>query len=163
VAVSRIEIIVTDRGGARKVRGDVASIGTAADSTNAKARKLTQTLRTTATVTRDVRNLLIILGAARITKGLVTATDEFKSMKNTLRGFNVGARNINAVRKQVLGIANDSRTGAKATTILFGRLKKATKDLGLSNGEVLKLTGTAQKALRLGGASSVEATQAVRQ
>ena len=162
-SVHRIEIIVTDRGGAKRVARDVRAIGPAADRASAKARNLTQTLRQTATVTRDLRNLFIILGAARITKGLVTATDEFKQMKNTLKGFDVGAKNIESVRKKVVGIANASRTGAKETAVFFGRLKKATKDLGLSNTEVLKLTGTAQKALRLGGASSTEATQAVRQ
>lgn len=158
-----INIIVTDRGGARTVSRSITGIGTAADRANRKTGKLVGTLRDVATVSRDIRNLFLILGAAKTFSFVRGASDEFKRINNTLRGFEVGEKNLDNIRKQIKAVANESRVGAKETTVFFGRLKKATKDLGLSDRQVLELTGTAQKALRLGGASATEATQAVRQ
>lgn len=163
MATQTIQIIVTDRGGARTVKRDLTAVGTAADRVNKKTGKLVGTLRNVATVSRDIRNLFLILGAAKTFGFVRGASDEFKRINNTLRGFEVGAKNLDNVRKQLKAVANESRVGAKETTVLFGRLKKATQSLGLSDREVLKLTGTAQKALRLGGASATEAAQAVRQ
>jgi tape measure domain-containing protein len=163
MATERIEIIVTDRGTAKKVSRDISSIGPAADRASGKARVLTRTLRDVATVSRDIRNLFLILGASRTIGFVNRATNEFKSMNNTLRGFGTSAKLVDGLRKQIVAVANSSRVGASETTVFFGRLKKATKDLGLSDRQVLELTGTAQRALRLGGASANEATQAVRQ
>jgi len=94
---------------------------------------------------------------------LAQAFDDFTRIQNTLKGFGVSSRSVDRVTESITKLANEARTSSVETATLFGRLRLATRDLGLTEKDVLELTGTLNKALRLSGSSGLEASQSVRQ
>ena len=112
---------------------------------------------------RSLRGLIGLFSAFYTVRYLGEAADSYTRMGNALKGFGVGANSVNRVRKEVTGLSNDARVDAEQATVLFGRLRLATRDLGASERDVLDVTGTVNKALRLSGASSLEASQSIRQ
>lgn len=65
--------------------------------------------------------------------------------------------------EQVRAIANSTGSDIDATAALFGKLTQATKDLGVSQGDVARMTETINQAFIVSGASAVEWSNAIRQ
>jgi len=112
---------------------------------------------------RGLRGLAGAVSGFYAGRYLAQAFDDFTRIQNTLKGFGVGAGSIDRVTDALTDLANEARVSSVETATLFGRLRLATRDLGLSEKEVLDLTGTLNKALRLSGSSGLEASQSVRQ
>lgn len=112
---------------------------------------------------RGLRGLAGAVSGFYAGRYLAQAFDDFTRIQNALKGFGVGAGSIDRVTDALTDLANEARVSSVETATLFGRLRLATRDLGLSEKEVLGLTGTLNKALRLSGSSGLEASQSVRQ
>jgi tape measure domain-containing protein len=112
---------------------------------------------------RSLRGLIGLFSAFYAIRYIGEAADSFTRMSNALKGFGVGSSSISRVRKEIVGLSNDARVDAEQATVLFGRLRLATRDLGATEQDVLGITGTINKALRLSGSSSLEASQSIRQ
>ena len=141
----------------------VQKLGTDATKTAGRVNSLFKSLvipaATGASIRETGRSLNSLIGrfAAFYTgRVLVGISDEFGRMSNVLSGFGVAAGEIDKVRKSINGVANAARVDAVQAATLFGRLRQATKGLGLSSLELVDIVGTVNKALRLGGASSLE-------
>jgi len=154
----------------RRLQGDIRRTGQVSTATAGRVRALTRSLAVPAATNasllsaqRNVRGLLGAFSAFYAVRYIGEAADSFTRMNNALKGFGVGARSIDRVRKGILAVSNDARVDAEQATVLFGRLRLATRDLGTSEQDVLQLTGTINKALRLSGSSALEASQSIRQ
>ncbi len=115
------------------------------------------------TARRNVRGLVGAFSAFYAVRFIGETADSFTRMNNALKGFGVGANSVDRIRKAVTALSNDARVDAEQAVVLFGRLRLATRDLGLTTKDVLGLTGTINKALRLSGSSAIEASQSIRQ
>ncbi len=164
-------------GGVRRVDSSVKKVESSVRRTDTAVKQFSRTVRKTGTdtqkmwkgvtvpssVTGSIKSLVTLLAGVQAVRGVGVITDEFIRMNNTLRGFGTAEGAVNRVRKQINAIAIDARVSATETATLYGRLRLATRDFGTSQKEVLKVTSTVSKALRLSGSSGLEASQSIRQ
>ena len=164
-------------GGVRRVDSSVKKVESSVRRTDKAVKQFSRTVRKTGTdtqkmwkgvtvpnsVTSSIKSLVTLLAGVQAVRGVGIITDEFIRMNNTLKGFGTAEGDVNRVRKQINAIAIDARVSATETATLYGRLRLATRDFGTSQKEVLKVTSTVSKALRLSGSSGLEASQSIRQ
>ena len=112
---------------------------------------------------RSLRGLLGIFASFYTARIGVELSDSFTRIGNTLKGFGAAERDLGRLRKRITEISLAARVSSEETATLFGRFSLATKGLGLTEEDVLDVTETVNKALRLSGSSSLEASQSVRQ
>lgn len=91
------------------------------------------------------------------------AIEQFTELNNKLKTVTKTTKELISVRKKLLAISNDSRTALSATVQLYARTTRAVKSLGLSEAKRLKFTSLLTKEAVVGGATTIEATNAIRQ
>lgn len=147
----------------KKVDASVTKLGTTVTQTKNKAKGMWESFGVPGGVTKGVNRLVGAFLGFRAVAAITQVSDEFIRMNNTLKGFGVAANEIGRVRKQINELSINARVSAVETATLFGRLRLATRDFGTSQKDVLKVTQTVSKALRLSGSSGLEASQSIRQ
>lgn len=135
--------------GSRVVTRNIDGIGTAADRASGPVDRLKGLLAT------------LVTGAAVVQLGRLA--DEYTNLQNRLRLVTTSTANLSRVNKELLGIANQTRSDFTATGELYTRLASTTKDLGLSQQELLDFTKRVNQAIVLSGASAQEAAGGLRQ
>lgn len=108
---------------------------------------------------RAIQTLFAALG---VRAGL-RAIEQFTELNNKIKTVTSSTKELIAIRKKLLAIANASRTNLSATVQLYARTTRAVKKLGLSEAKRLKFTSLLTKESIVGGATTIEATQAIRQ
>jgi tape measure domain-containing protein len=84
--------------------------------------------------------------------------NEFQNLQNRLRYLAGGdMQQVNSMVADLQGVATRTRGDLGATTEAFVRISLATKQMGLSGSETMKLTERLNKAIALSGASGAEA------
>ena len=154
----------------RRTQNDMRRVGNEATRTSGRVTSMMAAFTVPTAAAASLRNMQRGLrGLAGAISGfyagryLAQAFDDFTRIQNTLKGFGVSVRSVDRVTESITKLANEARTSSVETATLFGRLRLATRELGLAESEVLELTGTLYKALRLSGSSGLEASQSVRQ
>lgn len=135
--------------GSRVVARNIDGIGGAADRASGPLDRLKGLIAT------------LVTGAAVTQLGRLA--DEYTNLQNRLRLVTTGTENLNRVTKELLGIANQTRSDFTATGELYARLASTTKELGLSQQELLDFTKRVNQAIVLSGASAQEAAGGLRQ
>lgn len=84
--------------------------------------------------------------------------NEFQTLQNRLRYLAGGdMEKVNSLFGQLQEVAGRTRADLSATTEAFVRMSLATKQMGLSSDETLRLTESLNKAIALSGATGAEA------
>ena len=135
--------------GSRVVKRNLQDIGTAADGA--------------ADALGTMKNILLGIVSGGVLAGLMRMADTYTTMQNKLRLVTSGTENLARVTKELLGIANQTRTDFEATTELYGRMANSSKELGLSQKDLLRFTKSINQAITLSGASAEEAAGGLRQ
>lgn len=135
--------------GSRVVTRNIDGIGGAADRASGPLDRLKGLIAT------------LVTGAAVVQLGRLA--DEYTNLQNRLRLVTTGTENLSRVTKELLGIANQTRSDFTATGELFAKLSSTTKELGLSQQELLDFTKRVNQAIVLSGASAQEAAGGLRQ
>lgn len=144
----RVEIIITETG-ARVVKRSITEIGTSAKGSADSVAFLQQAL--------------ITLGGANLIQRLVGVADAFTNMQNRIRLVTNNVEELNAVTEELLGISNRTRTSIETNAELFNRFALSTRELGLSQGRVLRIIESVNKATLISGASAKEANNGLIQ
>lgn len=139
----RLVIEVSERG-ARVVSGDIRRIGDSARSAEGGVSLL--------------RRALGALVTAGFVRQLVRTADAFTNIQNRLRLVTESTTQLNAVQNELLRISNETRTAFETNANLFNRLALSTRELGLTQREVLQLTESLNQAVIISGASGTEAS-----
>ena len=127
--------------------------------------------------TRNANNALGLLGrnarlaaAAIATVGTALAVREyaqaanaFQNQANKLRIVTDSTKDLMAVQGSLLRLSNESRTSLEATTTLYSRLALFSDGLGLSQQQLLNITGNVSKALVVSGATAQESASVITQ
>lgn len=135
--------------GSRVVTRNIEGIGGAADKARGPLDRLKGLIAT------------VVTGAAIVSLGRLA--DEYTNLQNRLRLVTTGAENLRRVNKELLTISNQTRSDLSATSELYFRLASNTKELGLSQQQLLGFTKSVNQAIILSGASSAEASGGLRQ
>lgn len=95
--------------------------------------------------------------------GAIRFADQMKNLENQLRLTVSSEEELVSVRKALLDVSNDSRSDFQATAQLYARMHRATRDLDVSQGDLVNVTETITKSFAVSGATVQETEGAVRQ
>lgn len=118
---------------------------------------------TTGALTGEINRLALAVGAVFTARAGIGLLDGYTQISNRLNTIAKDVDNLNGLIEASHGIAQDTYTDWKVTTEAVVRFTNATKELGVSQREVLDFTTTLNKAILLSGASSSEATNGLIQ
>lgn len=142
MAEERIDIVITERG-SRVVQRNLEDIGGGA--------------RKSADGVEFLKKALATLGAAITAGELIRLMDTFTNLQNRLRATGLEAQNLSAVYRELLGVANSTRSSFEGSVELYSRLALSSKELGVSQQELIDFTKSLNQAIILSGASATEA------
>ena len=94
---------------------------------------------------------------------VVEYADAYQNLKNKLMAFSGGQEEANNKFKDITDIAKNTRSDISAVGDLYTKLTITSKELGLSQGQVGKITETFSKALKVSGASAASSASAILQ
>lgn len=148
MATERIDIVVTQKG-ATEVRRDLESIGQGSDKAAASLDRL--------------QNLLKVVAVGWAANKIKEALDGYTNLSNRLRLVATDAQNLAQLQDAVYQAAQRTRTPYADLANLYARVALNTKQLGLSQQEVLNLTQTVAQAIKVSGSTTAEATGSIIQ
>lgn len=167
--------------GAAAVKGALTSVGTAAEDMGRKMHhSLRQPRNEMGQFTRDVRGVrkevdalngslsglrtaFRALGVGLVARGLVELSDTYTTIVNRTKTVTDSQRELDLVMKETFALAQETSTGWKELTDAYARIRRSTKDLGLSQKESLRITETLAKGIQLSGATASETASVMRQ
>lgn len=135
--------------GSREVVRRIGDVGNAADKADDQLLSLKGVLAT------------LVTGATLLS--LARMADEFTNLQNRLRLVTTDSANLARITKELGQIANSTRSDFTATAELYARMATSSKELGLSQQELLNFTKSLNQAVILSGASAEEAAGGIRQ
>ena len=110
-----------------------------------------------------LKSLLAGLVTASAVASVVRMADEYTNLQNRLRLVTSDTANLKKVTAELLAVSNQTRSDFTATGELYSRLASSTKELGLSQRQLLNFTKQVNQAIVLSGASAQEAAGGLRQ
>lgn len=142
MAEERIDIVVSERG-SRVVRRNIENIGNSSQKAAGGVDFL--------------KRALVGLGAVVSAREVIRLLDTYTNLQNRLRATGLEAQNLSAVYNQLLGVANQTRSSFEGSVELYSRLAISSKELGVSQQELINFTKSLNQAIILSGASATEA------
>ena len=103
------------------------------------------------------------LSAGLAVQQVVRYADAWQNASNQLRQVTEGTEQLAQVQGQLLGLANETRSGFESTANLYSRLARSTTELGLEQSDLLDLTKSINQAFVASGATAQEADAAITQ
>lgn len=88
---------------------------------------------------------------------IISLSDAYKNLTNRIRTVTTSEAEAVAVRAKLLDLSNRTRSDVGATTEGYVRLASATKNLNLSQSQLLSFTESLNKTIKLSGATGAEA------
>ena len=141
--------IVVREDGSRVVRRDIESIGTSAET----ARKGLGLLKGA---------IAAAVGGAVLNE-VRQMVDTWTTMNNRLRLTTDGQANLNAVMQELVNISGRTRSSLESNVELYSRIAVSAKELGVSQSDILQFTEKLNKAIKISGATSEEASAGIIQ
>lgn len=141
--------IVVREDGSRVVKRNLESVGGSAD----KAAGLVGKFKT----------ILAGIAGGVVVNQLRELADSYTQIQNRLRLTTNDQANLNAVFNELQAISTRTRSALEANVDLYSRLALSTKDLGLSQKDLLQFTESVNQAIKISGASATEAEGGLRQ
>lgn len=146
-------------------------IKTAMDKTETGAKRGQKSLKEVENASESLRRigsraLLAFAGVAATTFAsgkVVEYADSYTNLQNRIKTVLDPTQDLASVTADLLKVSNDTRSSLESTSILYARLKRNTKDLSLSNEELLNVTKTINQSFAVSGASAQEAQAAIIQ
>ena len=148
----------------------VDSFRRSVDNLNRTTPGLQQGSRRVDTISRSVnglkRALLGLLGinfAVRATRGVLQTVSAYQALDNRIRTVARTEEAFNRTQGRLLKLAQDTNSAYAATVESFSRLAASAQELGRSQEELFRVQETLNKAVALGGSTSVEGAAGLRQ
>lgn len=104
-----------------------------------------------------LRNAFVGLSAGLLVREYAQLSDSLTNTQNRLRLVTSSATELADVQRQLVDIANRSRSAFSGTSEIFNRLAVSGKELGVTNQQLLQFTESLNQAIVLSGASAQEA------
>lgn len=143
-----IRIVVEERG-SKQAAQNIRGIGTAATAAD-KALGL-------------LKAALAAVGVVAAIKQYVELSNTYQTLQNRIRLVTSSQQEQVAVTRELLDVSNQTFTSLRDTTELYARLAFNTRNLGLTQKEVLDVTRSLNQAVILSGAGAREASNAIIQ
>jgi tape measure domain-containing protein len=141
------------RTGGQAVRAELGGI-------KREARGLQGQLVTTGRSLVNTRNLLLSLATASGLSQAVRMADTYKLLNARLRNVSDSARDAGRAYERLLAVSNRTRSDVEGSVALYSKLIMSGKMFGVTQERALVITENVNKALRISGASAIEAAAA---
>lgn len=148
MTIEFFQLSVSTRG-TRRVKRDLKSIGKTAGG----VRKTLGFLRAA----------LVVFASIQILSGIGKLADKFTNLRNKLRQVTKSTDQMNKVQQALFAVSQLTGTSLEANATLLFRMTRATGQLGLSFKSLIKITQTIAKTIKLSGAETQEASNALIQ
>lgn len=142
MATERIDIVIQEQG-SRVVKRSLEDIGTTAGKSSSAVDYLKRTLAS--------------LGVAALLGKFVSDLNKITELQNRLRSVGLEGQALEAIYQKLLKTSNDTRQSFESTVEMYSRLATSSKELGVSQNELIQFTKSLNQAVTLSGASAVEA------
>lgn len=111
----------------------------------------------------NLRGVLAGVGGLMAAREYVQYADTMTNVASKLKLVTHSTQELAEVQANLFKLSNDTRAGLEETVTLYARVARNAEQLGLSQQKVLQLTESVNKAIRISGASSAEASSSVIQ
>lgn len=142
-------VVRFDAQGARTVARDIGNIGKESSQAAIHAHRLKNALR----------GLAVAFGALK----LKDLTDTYISLQNRIKFVTQGHAQLAVVTDQLFGVAQRTRASWADVTDQYSRARFALERLGISSNDTVKFVETLNQMVALSGATTAEASGALRQ
>jgi tape measure domain-containing protein len=142
MTTEKIDIRIREDGSVA-VKRNIDSIGQAATKTEGAVSFLKRTLAT--------------LGVGLGVREILQLADSYTSLQNRLRSTGLEGNSLTAVYQSLLKASNDTRSSVEGSVELYSRLALSSKELGVSQQQLIDFTTSLNQAITLSGATAVEA------
>lgn len=148
-AIIRLSAVDDTRAGLTSVRGSLNSLD---DRAAALGRNFAM-----------LRASFLSVFAGTAVRSIVQAADTYSNLNARLALVTKSTAEFTFAQEALFAMAQQTRTGLQQTSDLFGTLSRSTESLGVSQGAVLAVTETINKALAVSGTSAGNAAAALVQ
>lgn len=138
------------RTGAAEVKGNLRAVKN-------EARGLQSQLVATGRSAVNARNFIMSLVTAAGIRQAVQMADTYKLINARLLNVSDSARDARGAYAQLLEMSNRTRSSIEGSAALYTKLILSGKQYGVTQERALKITENVNKALRISGASAIEA------
>ena len=104
-----------------------------------------------------LKKALASIGGALAVRELLGMINTYQNLQNRLRSTGLEAASLTAVYKALLDVSNDTRSSVEGSVELYARLATSSKELGVSQQQLIDFTKSLNQAIILSGASATEA------
>lgn len=148
MATHTFQIVVT-QSGAQATAAAIGQVGAAAQKS--------------ASALAFFRQALVVASTVRAAAGFVDLIDAATRIDNRLRVATNSSQEFARAQQFVAQISRSTRTELESNAVTYGRLLKSTESLGLSSGYLEKVMTGLALSVKVGGATSMEARNAMIQ
>jgi lambda family phage tail tape measure protein len=120
-------------------------------------------LRNLQAVMGTVTGAMAGIGGALALREIADAADRWQTLEGRLRLVTQSARELRSTQDELFAASQRTRADFSGTVDLYARLARSTRDLGISQGTLLDVTETVNKAMAVSGATAQEAAAAITQ
>ena len=138
----------------------LADSGAKADDASKKVAESTTRVSDAA---KTAYTAITALAGSMVVSQVVAYADEWQNAENKIKLVTTSSSDLAATQKALMAVANETRAGFSSTSDLYVSLSRSTKDLGLSQTELLGITKTINQTFAVSGASASEMDGAIRQ
>ncbi|WP_163836875.1 tape measure protein [Spartinivicinus ruber] len=110
-----------------------------------------------------VKGVLSAIAGSMAIREVVQAADAFAKMQAQLDLVSSSASEARQSYSALFDLAQESRADIEATVGLYSKLARSTKEMSLSNEQLLAITETVNKSFKISGASAEEAKYSIIQ
>lgn len=149
------------------ISADTSSFDTAQKRVRGELSQTDQVLAQSEQRWSNWKKAIVALGSG-ISLGLIARetmqlSDAMTSVTNKLKLATDGTEQLTRVTASLFNVAKGTRSNFESTAELYAKLERSTRDLGLSEERLLKVTESVNKSFAISGASTQEAAGAIRQ
>lgn len=112
---------------------------------------------------RMLSGVLAAVGAMQLARQFINLADQAANLDGKLRNVTSGAADLEQIQNRLFVTSQASASSYASNVDLFVRLTNATRELGVSQSEVLGLTDVLNKAFMVSGATASETQNALTQ
>lgn len=112
---------------------------------------------------RAVVQAMSAIASAMGIREVVQLADSWTRLEGRLKTVTTSAAELASVQRQLVNVANATRTGIEETITLYTRLAQTAGELGMSQSDVVRLTDLTAKTLIVSGTSATQASGALLQ
>lgn len=141
----------------QQAKADLAALNKSVDNISKSAK------RTGAAIQKTVAIIGTGLAAALTAKTVTNISDRFKNIENRIALVTGRTKELNKTFGDLQKVALRSRGSLDGVADLYNRLARSSKNLGVSNSEIIQVTESIQKAIVISGADSAAANAAIVQ